>query len=54
MKTQRIAQSLGAGALILATGTLASTSFAGATSAKDQAPSNHAYSSKPIGPVTPC
>jgi len=42
MKSHRIAQSLGAGALILATGFLASTSFAGATSAKDQAPSSHA------------
>ena len=42
MKSHRIVRSLGAGALILVTGFLATTSFAGATSAKDQAPSSHA------------
>ena len=42
MKVHRIARSLGAGALILVTGFLTTTSFAGATSAKDQAPSYHA------------
>ncbi len=42
MKTHRLTRTLGAGALILATGFLATTSFAGATSAKDQAPSGHA------------
>ena len=42
MKTHRLTRSVGAGALILATGFLATNSFAGATSAKDQAPSAHA------------
>ena len=42
MKFHRIARSLGAGAVILATGFLATTSFAGATSAKDQPISGHA------------
>jgi 6-phosphogluconolactonase (cycloisomerase 2 family) len=42
MKLQRIARTFGAGALILATGFLATGSFAGATSAKDQAPSSRA------------
>lgn len=42
MKSHRIVRSLGAGALILVTGFLATTSFAGATSAKDQEPSGHA------------
>jgi 6-phosphogluconolactonase (cycloisomerase 2 family) len=42
MKLHRIARTFGAGALILATGFLATTSFAGATSAKDQAPTSHA------------
>jgi 6-phosphogluconolactonase (cycloisomerase 2 family) len=42
MNTHRIIRSFGAGALILATGFLTTTSFAGATSAKDQAPSGHA------------
>jgi hypothetical protein len=42
MKLPRIARSFGAGALILVTGLLATNSFAGATSAKDQAPSGHA------------
>lgn len=42
MKSHRIAHSLGAGALILVTGFITSTSFAGATSAHDQAPSSHA------------
>ncbi len=42
MKTHRTVRTLGAGALILATGFLATTSFAGATSAKDLAPTGHA------------
>jgi 6-phosphogluconolactonase (cycloisomerase 2 family) len=42
MKLHRIARSFGAGALILVTGFVATNSFAGATSAKDQAPSGHA------------
>ena len=42
MKSHHITRSFGAGALILVTGFLATTSFAGATSAKDPAPSGHA------------
>jgi len=42
MKTHRLTRTLGAGALILVTGFLATNSFAGATSARDQEPSGHA------------
>jgi 6-phosphogluconolactonase (cycloisomerase 2 family) len=42
MKSHRVAHSLGAGALILVTGFITTTSFAGATSAKDEAPTSHA------------
>jgi len=42
MKLHRIARTFGAGALILVTGVLTTNSFAGATSAKDRAPSAHA------------
>jgi 6-phosphogluconolactonase (cycloisomerase 2 family) len=42
MKSHRVVRSLGAGALVLVTGFIATTSFAGATSAKDLAPSGHA------------
>jgi 6-phosphogluconolactonase (cycloisomerase 2 family) len=42
MKVHRIARSLGAGALVLVTGLVTTNSFAGASSAKDQAPSAHA------------
>ncbi len=42
MKSHRITRTFGAGALILVAGFLATNSFAGATSAKDLAPSGHA------------
>lgn len=42
MKSHRLLRSFGAGALILVTGFLTTNSFAGATSAKDQAPSRQA------------
>jgi 6-phosphogluconolactonase (cycloisomerase 2 family) len=42
MKSHRLTRSFGVGALVLGTGFLATNSFAGATSAKDQAPSRQA------------